>query len=147
LEEARGDVRGSDADHFLVAVDVLTGPVGERGRRRDCVGKSHKRNARCPCEQEGEIGDPDAGERQRWKSLRQGADEADSVLGELEQIRRDDREDYRDEDCASAAVTVSLSATPFTNPFTSGIKPSASMENPKSFGSCPMRIVSAKPFM
>ena len=48
---------------------------------------------------------------------------------------------------ASAAVTVLPSATPLTNPFTSSMKPSASIENPNNFGSCPTRIVTARPFM
>ena len=36
---------------------------------------------------------------------------------------------------------------PSTNPATSAIRPSASTENPNSFGSCPITIVSASPFM
>ena len=48
---------------------------------------------------------------------------------------------------ASAAMTVSPSITPWTNAFASPIKPFASTENPKSLGSCPTRIVRARPFM
>ncbi len=48
---------------------------------------------------------------------------------------------------ASAAMTVSPSITPWRNPFASPIKPFASMENPKSLGSCPTKIVSARPFI
>ncbi len=48
---------------------------------------------------------------------------------------------------ASAATTVSPLLTPRTNALASPIKPFASTENPKSLGSCPTRIVSARPFM
>ena len=48
---------------------------------------------------------------------------------------------------ASAAPTVSPSATPVTNPSSSSMKPSASTENPKSLGNWPKRIVTASPFM
>jgi hypothetical protein len=37
--------------------------------------------------------------------------------------------------------------TPFTNARASSIRPSASIENPNSFGSWPIRIVTARPFM
>ena len=48
---------------------------------------------------------------------------------------------------ASAAVTVSPSATPLTNALASAMNPSASVENPNSLGSWPTRIVMASPFM
>ena len=48
---------------------------------------------------------------------------------------------------ATAAPTVSPDATPWTNACASLIKPLASVEKPNSFGSCPIRIVSARPFM
>ncbi len=48
---------------------------------------------------------------------------------------------------ASAAATVSWLATPLTKPLNSGMNPSASTENPNSFGSWPTRIVRASPFM
>ena len=48
---------------------------------------------------------------------------------------------------ASAAATVSPAASPFTNPVASSIRPSASTEKPNSFGSWPITIVSASPFM
>ena len=98
LEQARGDVRGADPDHLLAPVDVLTGPLGERRCRRDRVGQCDKRDACCAAEQEREVGEADAGERQRWESLRQRPDETDPVLVEVEQVRREDREDDRDED-------------------------------------------------
>ena len=96
--KTRGDVRRADADHLLAPVDVLTSPLGERGRCRDRVGQCDKRDACCSSEQEREVGEADAGERQRWKSLRQRADETHPVVTELEQFRRDDRQEHRDED-------------------------------------------------
>ena len=48
---------------------------------------------------------------------------------------------------AADASTTSPSTTPWTTPMTSPMKPSASTENPSSFGSCPTRMVSARPFM
>ncbi len=48
---------------------------------------------------------------------------------------------------ASAAATVSPLLTPCKNAFVSALKLSAFVENPKSLGSWPMRIVSARPFM
>ena len=48
---------------------------------------------------------------------------------------------------AKASGTVSPSATPRTKPLSSSRNESASMENPKSFGSWPTRIVRASPFM
>ena len=38
-------------------------------------------------------------------------------------------------------------SNPLTNSLISSTKPSASVENPQSFGSCPMKIVIASPFM
>ena len=48
---------------------------------------------------------------------------------------------------AAAAATASPDVTPSTNARVSSISPFSSVENPSSFGSCPMRIVSASPFM
>ena len=48
---------------------------------------------------------------------------------------------------ANAAVTVSPLATPRRNPVSSSMNPSASTENPNSFGNWPTRIVTASPFM
>ena len=48
---------------------------------------------------------------------------------------------------AAAAGTASPSARPLANPVISPIRPSASTLNPSSFGSCPIRMVSARPFM
>ena len=38
------EVRGAEADHLLVRVDVLTAPGRERRRRRDRVGQRHERD-------------------------------------------------------------------------------------------------------
>ena len=48
---------------------------------------------------------------------------------------------------AAAAATASPDASPLRNSRASSIRPSASVEKPKSFDSCPTRIVSASPFM
>ena len=48
---------------------------------------------------------------------------------------------------AAAAATASPFARPLTKPVTSPIRPSALTLNPNSFGSCPTRMVSARPFM
>ena len=48
---------------------------------------------------------------------------------------------------AAAAATASPWARPFTNAVASLIRPSASILNPNSLGSCPIRMVSARPFM
>ncbi len=48
---------------------------------------------------------------------------------------------------AAAAATASPLASPLTNPATSPMNPSASTLNPNSFGSCPTRMVSARPFI
>ena len=48
---------------------------------------------------------------------------------------------------AADAATALPSARPLTNPVSSPIKPSASTLNPNSFGSCPTRMVRARPFM
>ena len=48
---------------------------------------------------------------------------------------------------ATAAPTASPEASPCTKAIASLIKPFASVEKPKSLGSCPIRIVSASPFM
>ncbi len=48
---------------------------------------------------------------------------------------------------AAAAATASPLARPLTKPVNSLIRPSASTLNPNSFGSCPIRMVSARPFM
>ena len=48
---------------------------------------------------------------------------------------------------AAAAITVWPLATPWTKPTRSPMKPSALTLNPKSFGSWPTRMVSARPFM
>ena len=48
---------------------------------------------------------------------------------------------------ATAAPTVSPDATPWMKACASLINPLASVEKPNSFGSCPIRIVSASPFM
>jgi hypothetical protein len=47
---------------------------------------------------------------------------------------------------ARACGTVSPSATPCTKPVSSSRNASPSMENPKSLGSCPTRMVRASPF-
>jgi hypothetical protein len=48
---------------------------------------------------------------------------------------------------ASEAVTVSPSRTPLKNARVSARRPVASVEKPNSFGSWPIRIVTASPFM
>ena len=48
---------------------------------------------------------------------------------------------------AAAAGTTSPCASPATKPVNSPMSPSASTENPNSFGSCPTMMVSASPFM
>lgn len=47
----------------------------------------------------------------------------------------------------AAAGTASPLARPSTKPVASASSPSASTENPNSFGSWPTRMVSASPFM
>jgi MFS superfamily sulfate permease-like transporter len=47
----------------------------------------------------------------------------------------------------SAAATASPWASPLTNPVTSPMRLSALTLNPNSFGSCPTRMVSARPFI
>ena len=47
----------------------------------------------------------------------------------------------------AAAATASPLARPLTKAVASPIRPSASILNPNSFGSCPTRMVSARPFM
>ncbi len=48
---------------------------------------------------------------------------------------------------ATAAPTASPEVSPLTKARASSISPLASVENPNSLGSCPMRIVNARPFM
>ena len=48
---------------------------------------------------------------------------------------------------ATAAGTASPAAMPLAKPTASSIRPSASTEKPNSFGSCPTRMVNARPFM
>ena len=48
---------------------------------------------------------------------------------------------------AAAAGTASPFARPLAKPVISPIRPSASTLNPNSFGNCPIRMVSARPFM
>ena len=47
----------------------------------------------------------------------------------------------------AASGTASPSATPWTKACVSPTSPSASVEKPNSFGSWPMKIVRARPFM
>ena len=47
----------------------------------------------------------------------------------------------------AAAATASPWASPLTNPVTSPMRLSALTLNPNSFGSWPIRMVSARPFM
>ena len=48
---------------------------------------------------------------------------------------------------AAAAATASPWARPLANPVTSPMRLSALTLNPNSFGSCPIKMVSARPFM
>jgi hypothetical protein len=48
LEQPCRDVRGSDADHLAVAVDVLPRAVGERRRGRDRVGERDEHDPQSP---------------------------------------------------------------------------------------------------
>ena len=48
---------------------------------------------------------------------------------------------------AAEAAFASPSASPLMNPVNSPIRPSALTLNPNSFGSCPIKMVSARPFM
>ncbi len=50
---------------------------------------------------------------------------------------------------ASPTINVSRlrSSSPFTKAWTSSMKSSASVEKPKSFGSCPTTIVTPRPIM
>ena len=85
LEQPGGQVRGADADHLLVAV----GPPARCGRRTPRRWRSCRRArpARCraPRRQRPEVG-PGAtcGMVSGGKPLRQHADEADAVVGEVE---------------------------------------------------------------
>ena len=110
----------------------------------------------------------DAGDGEGWKPLRQRAHELDAVVGEVEKRSRQGWKGRRrrgrpepsaapagtatintspNRPTASAAGTVSPLKTPLRNPFSSGMKPSASTEKPNSFGSWPTRMVRANPFM
>ena len=169
LEQAGGQVRGADPDHLLVAADLLPGAGGERRRGGDRVGQRHQRDPQRPGEQRPEVGrrrragwsaagSPWAARPTRptpW-SARSKTDAAaiasttmTSTAGHLR--------------AASAAAPGSArsrrsrprprrrpprrAARPLTNPASSPMKPSASTENPNSFGSWPTRMVSARPFM
>ena len=99
--------------------------------------------------------------------LRQRSHDRHAACHQIERAHRDDGRHHSDQDRGQLrhpalqhqdhdqrrgadrqrGETVSPSITPWTNAFASPIRPFASTENPNSLGSCPTRIVSARPFM
>ena len=96
LEQARADVRRADADHLLVAVDLLPRSRRERRSGGDRVSQRHQRDAESSRNQEGEVrhrARPGEGRQPLW----QGPDERNPMAGEIERRGRGDRGDDRDQ--------------------------------------------------
>ena len=143
-----------------------TGAGGERRRRRDGVGQRDERDASRPREQQPAVARRGAGQGESAGSPRQPADQADAVLGQVEDAQLGDRggggragprgsrgasggaEDQARvrRPTASAAGTVSPTRRRRGSPAASSITPSPSTEKPNS-SAYPTRMVSASPFM
>ena len=97
LEEAGGQVRGADADHLLVAADLLPGAGGERRRGGDRVRQGHQGDTQGTGEQRPEVGQVHVRDGERREALGQDPDQADAVVGQVEDRRGGDREHHHDE--------------------------------------------------
>ena len=97
LEQAGGQVRRADADHLAVAADLLPGAGGERRRGGDRVGQGDQGDAQRPGEQRPEVGQADVRDGERREPLGQHPDQADTVVGQVEDRRRGDREHHHDQ--------------------------------------------------
>ena len=121
-----------------------------------------------PATSVGQVGAADVGHGERREALRQRPHQLHAVVGEVEQVGGEDRDDDRDQHSRhlrqeapagrrSAPGRAARSRapprpsrrldTPSTNACASAISPLASVENPNSLGSWPTRIVDARPFM
>ena len=119
-------------------------------------------------EQRPEVGRPDVRDRERREALREDADQADAVVAPGR--RRSSATiasttitstagTFGSQRCSTRIRTIPAiptaaaagTASPFASPLDEAgdlpIRPSASTLNPNSFGSCPTRMVSARPFM
>ena len=97
LEEPRGDVRRTHADHLLVGLDLFTAPSREARRGRDRVGQRHERDAHRGDEQGNDVAGARPRQRGRGNPLRQGADRGHALAGEPEHSRCDGGADDPDQ--------------------------------------------------
>jgi hypothetical protein len=86
LEQPRGDVRGADAQHLPIPVDLLAAASRERRCGRDGVGQRDERDPERAPDQERDVGRVDVGDRQRREPLRERADQIDAVALEPEGV-------------------------------------------------------------
>ena len=98
LEQARGEVGGADADHFLVAVDLIARPGGERRRGGDRVGQGDECDAGGAGQDRADVRPGNSGDRQRRETLGQHAHQAHAVLPQVEDHRGGNREHDHDQD-------------------------------------------------
>ena len=84
LEEPGRDVRGPDADHLLVGVDLVAPPGGEARRRCDGVGQRHHRDAHCAEQQGTDVGQLGPRQGRNGNALGERADGLDAVGSEVE---------------------------------------------------------------
>ena len=166
LEEAGGDVRGAHADHLLVGLQLVAASCREARRRRDGVGERHEHDADRRHGERADVVERRPRERRRREALRQGPDGRDAISGEVERRRHDRRAGHRDQHRRDArhdarqdeqndehpradqrAPPPGSSSRFSKNARSSSTKPSASVENPNSFGSWLTTIVIARPFM
>ena len=156
-----------DADHLLVRLDLVAPPGGEARRGGDRVGERHERDADGGDEQRPDVADVGPGQRRRRDALRQacrrwrrlvgaGSSTAETTVAPTTATRTaghplgDVGSTSRTTSTATptaSSVVASVWSRLVKNARTSSTKPSASVENPNSFGSWPTMIVIARPFM
>ena len=78
LEESGGEVGNSEPYHFLVGVDVGTGPRRIGTREHAGVRERHERNGTTSDEHGHDVAVGDPRYRERRQSLRQGSDDRDT---------------------------------------------------------------------
>jgi hypothetical protein len=163
---SRGDVRRADPDHLLIAPRTCSPRRAANADAVDMVSASATTAMANAPEQRRQVTPRDSGNRERREALRNHANRVDPVFLQVQRVDRDRGQHHHDEDTrslgssrfsiripASEATPTTAAvafASPCANPDTkaraSAMSPSASTENPRSFGSWPTMIVSASPF-
>ena len=98
LEEPGGDVRGPDADHLLVRIDLVAAPGGEARRGGDRVGQRDERDSERRDQQRRDVAHLRPGDARRREALRERSDRRDPFVGQAEDGRDRGRADHGDED-------------------------------------------------